>query len=48
MKLATRRLCSLCNSEMTDIGIIVYEEIKPLCEKCILFIKKTKIRDFRK
>ena len=46
MKIKEKKLCSLCRVEMTNIAILVYEEIKPLCIKCIKFIKNTKIKDF--
>jgi len=39
--------CSLCK-EKTQIGFIYYESIIPICLKCIKFIKKTEIKEFRK
>lgn len=48
MKIKEKKLCSLCRSEMTDIAIIVYEDIRPICLRCVNFIKKTKLRDLKR
>lgn len=48
MKLKEQKLCSLCRAEMTDLAILVYEDVKPLCLRCIKFIKKTKLKDLER
>lgn len=48
MKIKEKKLCSLCRAEMTDIAIIVYEEIRPLCMRCINFIKDAKVEDLKR
>ena len=44
MKLYFSKECILCG-EKTKIGLIFIDKKKPICKKCIKFIKKLKMRE---